>query len=144
MIYKIYCLKNSDGEIRYVGYTTLSEARRMCEHRHSHPERRGYTFHVLDVFDDKKSALDAERQYIAMLNPPENIAPGQGFPDSLIEGRVVSHAKMSKRVYCSDLDQSFPSINDAARLTNSNRNHVKDCCFGKRKTTNGLHFRFAE
>lgn len=143
MIYKIYCLKDQNGEIRYVGYTTLSAARRMCEHRHSHPERKGYTFHVIDVFDNKREALEAERFYINLLSPPENVAPGQGYPASLVEGRKVSHKRASKRVYCPELEQYFPSVNQAASDTGSNRNHVKDCCLGRRNTTNGYHFQYA-
>lgn len=144
MLYKIYCLKNQSGEIRYVGYTSLSEARRMAEHRYSHPERRDYTFSVLDVFESKKEALEAERDYIRSLNPPENIAPGQGFPESLEEGRKVSHKNASLRVFCPELNRFFDSMADAARETGSNRNHVKDCCRGRRHTTNGLHFQFAD
>ena len=144
MLYKIYCLKDQDGEIRYVGYTSLSEARRMAEHRHSHPHRRSYSFHVLDVFESKAEALEAERAYIKALHPAENIAPGQGFPESLACGRAVSHAKMSKPVYCPDLDRRFTSVNAAAEEMSSNRNHVKDCCYGRRQTTNGLHFVFLD
>lgn len=143
MLYKIYCLKDQTGEIRYVGYTSLSEARRMAEHRYSHPERKTYTFHVLDVFDNKAEALAAEREYISQLCPPENIAPGQGYPESLIAGREVAHAKQSKKVYCPELDAIFPSMNAAAEATGANRNKVKECCHGRRNTTHGLHFQFA-
>lgn len=144
MLYKIYCLQDQKNEIRYIGYTSLSEARRMAEHRHSHPERRDYTFHVLDVFDNKKDALEAERAYIRMLNPPENIAPGQGYPKSLELGREIAHARQSKSVYCPELDQHFPSVNAAAEATGANRNKVKDCCYGRRNTTHGFHFQFSD
>lgn len=144
MLYKIYCLKDQSNEIRYVGYTSLSEARRMCEHRHSHPERRGYTFHVLDVFSSKKEALEAEREYIKQLCPPENIAPGQGYPASLIEGRKASQEKQRKRVYCLELDQFFDSVSEAARQTGANRSKIKDCCLRRRNTTHELHFQYAD
>ena len=143
MLYKIYCLKDQTGTIRYVGYTSLSEARRMAEHRHSHPERRTYTFHVLDVFDNKPDALAAEREYIKQLCPVENIAPGQGYPDSLVIGREIVHAKQSKAVYCPELEQTFVSVNEAARQTGANRNKVKECCQGGRNTTHGFHFQYA-
>lgn len=144
MLYKIYCLKNEDEEIMYIGYTSLSEARRMCEHRHSHPHRRAYTFHVLDVFDNKKDALEAERAYISAYNPPENIAPGQGYPASLAAGRIISHKNASLPVECIDTGIIYESISAAAEATGSNRNHVKDCCRKRRHMTNGLHFRFVE
>lgn len=144
MLFKIYCLKNQQDEIRYVGYTSLSEARRMAEHRYSHPERRDYTFHVLDVFDTKREALEAERMYIQMLNPPENVASGQGFPGSLVEGRDTAHKRQSKRVYCFETDKYYPSMADAARELGVNRDKIKLCCQGKRKTTSGMHFRFAD
>ena len=115
----------------------------MAEHRHSHPERRAYTFHVLDVFDNKPDALSAEREYIKLLCPPENIAPGQGYPDSLVTGREIAHAKQSKAVYCPELEQTFVSVNEAARQTGADRNKVKECCKGGRNTTHGLHFQYA-
>lgn len=144
MLYKIYCLKDQNNEIRYVGYTSLSKARRMAEHRYSHPERRDYTFHVLDVFDNKQEALEAEREYIKMLMPPENIAPGQGYPESLKAGRITSGAHKAKRVYCPELDKYFSSVADAARETGANRSKVKDCCVGRRNTTHELHFQYAD
>lgn len=143
MLYKIYCLKDQNGEIRYVGYTSLSEARRMAEHRHSHPERREYTFHVLDVFESKKDALEAEREYIRQLSPVGNIAPGQGYPASLVKGRETAHERQSKRVYCPELEEYFISVNEAARQTGADRNKIKDCCLGRRNTTHQLHFQYA-
>lgn len=144
MLYKIYCLKNENNEVMYIGYTSLSEARRMAEHRHSHPHRAAYTFHIMDVFDNKADALAAEREYIKAYNPPENIAPGQGYPDSLVQGREVSHARQSRKVICLDTGVVYASVNEAAALTGSNRNHVKDCCHRTRHQTNGLHFQFVE
>lgn len=144
MIYKIYCLEDENGKVMYIGYTSLTEAKRMAEHRHSHPNRRSYRFHVIDVFDNKKEALAAERKYIKMYNPEENIAPGQGYPESLVEGRKKSNANRSLPVLCIDTGVVYPNISEAARQTGSNRNHVKDCCHNRRHQTNNLHFRFAD
>lgn len=144
MLYKIYCLTDESGCIRYIGYTSLSEARRMAEHRHSHPERRNYKFNVLDVFDNKHDALAAEREYIAAYQPPENIAPGQGYPDSLVAGRATVAAMRGRRVYCEENECTYDSIADAARQLGVARIRVKDCCHRRRKSTAGLHFRFVD
>ena len=91
----------------------------------------------------KPDALAAEREYIKQLCPVENIAPGQGYPDSLAIGREIAHAKQSKAVYCPELEQTFVSVNEAARQTGANRNKVKECCQGGRNTTHGFHFQYA-
>lgn len=144
MLYKIYYLADETGSMRYIGYTSLSEARRMAEHRHSHPNRRGYTFHLLDVFDNKKDALEAERQYIAAFRPPENIAPGQGWPDSLEVGRQTVAAMRRRAVRCIDTGETYPSVSEAARLTGIDRQRIKDCCHHRRQSTQGMHFCFVE
>lgn len=144
MLYKIYYLADGTGSMRYIGYTSLSEARRMAEHRFSHPHRRSYTFHLLDVFDNKKDALEAERQYIAAYRPPENIAPGQGWPESLEVGRQTIAKIRGRAVRCIDTGETYASVAEAERMTGIPRLRIKDCCHHRRQSTQGKHFCFVE
>lgn len=145
MIFKIYCLRDETGKVRYIGYTSLSEARRMAEHRHSHPERRGWTFSVLDVFDTKREALEAERLYIKQYREDgalDNVADGQGYPESFDGHRGLWKAVP---VYCVETDTVYPSCTAAAEQLGINKpQHIARCVRGERLSCHGYHFREAK
>jgi len=146
MIFKIYCLRDETDTVRYIGYTSLSECRRMAEHRHSHPERRGWKFEVIDVFDTKKEALEAERLYIAQYRDStpnlDNVADGQGYPESLDGYRGVGHRLP---VYCVETDTVYKSCTEAAEALNiPHAQHVARCVSGHRLSCHGYHFRKAK
>lgn len=49
-----------------------------------------------------------------------------------------------KPVYCVELDKTFPSSNAAAKELDLDQGTISKCCNGKRKSTGGYHWRFAE
>ena len=49
-----------------------------------------------------------------------------------------------KKVICMDTGEVFDSFADAARKTGLNRSKIVSVCTGKRKTTGGMRFRYAE
>ena len=50
----------------------------------------------------------------------------------------------SRRVTCIETNTTYASINEAAEQTNSHATAIQACCAGKRKSTNGLHFKYAK
>ena len=56
----------------------------------------------------------------------------------------MSRGRVSKKVYCVELDTVFPSVNEAARAIDSKQPNVSATCNGRQKTCGGYHFRFAE
>lgn len=144
MIFKIYCLKDELGNMKYIGYTSLSEARRMAEHRHSHSQRKNYKFEVLDVFDTKAEALEAERAYIEQyreIYELENIANGQGYPEAFDGRRGITNRK---KVYCFETEQVYDSCSEAAEKLNiSKSQHIARVARGERNSCHGYHFKFA-
>ena len=52
--------------------------------------------------------------------------------------------KISKSIYCEELDRMFESATVAAKELQIDRGHISACCRGKRKTTGGYHWRYAE
>lgn len=49
-----------------------------------------------------------------------------------------------KKVVCTETGEMFESFAEAARKTGLNRTKIVSCCTGKRKTTGGYHFRYAD
>ena len=52
--------------------------------------------------------------------------------------------KLSKPVYCEELDRVFDGARQAARELGINNGNIVKCCKGKQKTTGGYHWRYAE
>ena len=52
--------------------------------------------------------------------------------------------KQSIPVYCEELNRTFNSQVEAAKELGLNRCNIVSCCKGKRKTTGGYHWRYAE
>ena len=52
--------------------------------------------------------------------------------------------KLSKPVYCEELDRVFDGAIQAARELGLHNSNIISCCKGKLKTTGGYHFRYAE
>lgn len=49
-----------------------------------------------------------------------------------------------KKIVCIETEEEYESFADAARKTGLNRTKIVSCCTGKRKTTGGYHFRYAD
>ena len=52
--------------------------------------------------------------------------------------------KISKPVFCVELNKTFDSSHAAARGLNLFQTSITQCCKGKRKTCGGYHFRYQE
>ena len=52
--------------------------------------------------------------------------------------------KLSKPIYCVELDKIFKSQVEAAEKLGISRGNINSCCKGKRKTAGGFHWRNAE
>ena len=52
--------------------------------------------------------------------------------------------KLSKPVYCEELDRVFDGARQAARELGLHNSGIISCCKGKYKTTGGYHWRYAE
>ena len=52
--------------------------------------------------------------------------------------------RISKPVYCVELNRTFNGAAQAARELGINHSNIIGCCKGKRKTTGAYHFRYAE
>lgn len=52
--------------------------------------------------------------------------------------------RISKFVYCVELDKTFSSTIEAARETGADQGSICKCCRGQRKTAGGYHWRYAE
>ena len=50
----------------------------------------------------------------------------------------------SKPVYCIELEQTYPSQIEAARILNLNQSAIGKCCRGQQKTHGGFHFEYAQ
>lgn len=51
---------------------------------------------------------------------------------------------LGKMIYCVELGRTFDSACQAARELGLNNSHISKCCTGKRKTTGGYHWRYAD
>lgn len=49
-----------------------------------------------------------------------------------------------KKILCVETGKEYPSFAEAARQTGLNRSKIVSVCTGKRKSTGGYHFRYAE
>lgn len=52
--------------------------------------------------------------------------------------------KLSRPIYCIELNKVFPSIIEAFRQTGVDYRHLSDVCKGKRKSAGGYHWQYAE
>ena len=52
--------------------------------------------------------------------------------------------RISKPVYCEELDKTFKSQTEAAKELGINRCNISNVCKGRLKTTGGYHFRYKE
>lgn len=58
------------------------------------------------------------------------------------KGKHITICKNMKKVICIETNEIFNSISEAERLKKTN--NISDCCNGKRKSTNGLHWSYYE
>lgn len=71
-----------------------------------------------------------------------------GTRNDRIAKTLINHPEKSKQVEQLDkhgnLLATYPSINEAERLTRTNHSHICECCQGKLKSTGGYVWRYKE
>ena len=149
MLYRIYCLKNINNEIVYVGQTSRDLNIRLKEHRRKFPNRKEYTIHLLKETTDSNEADKLESYYIKLYNTVingENVTYGKGCKGLLPKNSFKKdnlYCKMgTKKVECIETGYIYDSITDCSKKLNLNITNISACCRGKRKTTGKKHFRF--
>ena len=58
--------------------------------------------------------------------------------------RLEKMRKMSKKVFCIELNQIFESMHEVERQLGLANESISRCCNGKRKTCGGYHWRFID
>ena len=149
-IYKIYCLKNEEEKIVYVGQTSRDLEVRLGEHHRKFNHRKNYTIHLLDKTNNKDRADELETYYIKQYNTVENgenITYGKGTRG--LGANKTSFKKGNnfggvgkKKVKCIETGIIYESIAQCAKELNLNPKKISDVCNKKRKTTGKLHFEF--
>ena len=150
MLYRIYCLKNKNEEVVYVGQTTRELDVRLSEHKRRFPNRSDYTIHLLEESSDMDIANDLETRYIIKFNTVkngENVTYGKGRKGlGANKGSFKNkndYCKMgTKKVECIETGEIFNSITECANKLNLNITNISAVCKGKRKTTGGKRFRY--
>lgn len=59
-----------------------------------------------------------------------------------IEHAIKNNLIKTRKVICIETKEIFQSIREAGRKTNSNFRKIAECCQGKRKKTNNLHWQY--
>ena len=82
-------------------------------------------------------------------NPQNNCASNLEWCDAKYNANYGtrterSNKKRSKPVYCIELDKTFYGARQAARELGLDNSNIVSCCKGKRKTTGGFHWMYAE
>lgn len=150
-IYKIYCLKNEEGKIMYIGQTRRTLCERLKEHHKKFKHRKKYTIHLLEETPDLSKADELETYYIKKYNTVENgenITYGKGTKGlganktSFKKGNTYGGVG-KKKVKCIETGIVYESIGECSKKLNLSRNKISDVCNKKRKSTGNLHFEFA-
>ncbi len=149
-MYRVYCLKNEEDKIVYVGMTSRSLNARMYDHRKNYPHRKNYKICLLKEVEDKETAEDLETYYIKLFNTVsvgKNITYGVGRRG--LEANSTSFkpgnafGKMgTKSVICVDTNIVYKSLTACSKATGVSITKISECCRGKRKSSHGLHFKY--
>ena len=145
-MYRIYCLRDKDDKIKYVGLTSRELKVRFKEHCKDFPEREKYHIELIEEIEDKESAKQKEKYYILLYNTIEdgdniNLGMGQSQPN---KGRFQKEnnfgKKGTKKVKCLETNEVFNSLTECANHFNLSISKISAVCRGKRKTTGKKHF----
>lgn len=152
MLYRIYCLKNKENEVVYVGQTIRELTIRLSEHKRRFPNRENYTIHLIKETNNCKEADELETFYIRFFDTVENgenITYGKGtkglkpWSTSTSFKKGNKYCKMgTKKVECIETGIIYNSITECAKELGLNPSHITACCKGKRKTTGKKHFKY--
>lgn len=96
--------------------------------------------------EKKKKISDAQRGRTLTKEHREKLSrakKGRSHPSPSEETRQkISDAHEKKRVYCTETDTVYPSIQQCARELGVYATYVCRCCKGTLKSTGGYHFRY--
>lgn len=150
MIYRIYCLKNKDEKIVYVGQTQRELNIRLSEHKRRFPHRKEYTIHLIREASNHSDANNIETYNISkfdLVSNGENVTYGKGTKGlgaNQTSFKVSNnYCKMgTKKVECIETGIIYDSLTKCSVELGLNVSNISDVCKGKRKTTGKLHFKF--
>ena len=125
----------------------------------------GYRVEILQWFENRDEALEAEKRFIQELKPTTNLlhngyVPPHNIGNTWSLGRkhsAVSKAIMSAKqkaswartkvhrrpkvpIKCIDTGEIFPGLREAAKATAANYTSISQCINGQRKKAGGLTF----
>lgn len=148
-MHRIYCLKNKEEKVVYVGQTKKSLKERLNGHIAKYPHRREYCIELITEVVDSKEADDLEEYYIKLydtVDNGENITFGKGtkglganktsFKDGNEFGKIPLYT-----IKCIDTGDTG-TAKELSELLNVNRHKIYEVCKGKRKTTGKLRFEY--
>ena len=145
-MYRIYCLKDKDNKVKYVGFTSRKLHVRFREHCRKFPDRANYHIELISEVEDKEYAKELEKYYILLFNTiidGDNVNFGMGQDHansgSFKCGNTCGN-KGTKSVKCVETGEVFNSLTECARHFNLSISKISAVCQGKRKSTGNKHF----
>lgn len=145
-MYRIYCLKDKNNKIKYVGFTSRSLRVRFNEHCQKFPERKEYHIELIEETKEKNIAKQKERYYTKLFNTIKdgdniNLGMGQSNPNKGNFQKENNFGKKgTKKVKCIETNEIFNSLTECANYFNLSISKISAVCQGKRKTTGKKHF----
>lgn len=151
MLYRIYCLKNEDNEVVYVGQTNRELDVRLKEHHRRFENRKTYKIELIDEVYSSEEADRIETYYIKLFDTVcngDNTTYGKGTKGLGANGTSFKKGnnlcKMgTKKVKCIETGILYESLTECAKELNLSVKAISDVCRGRRKTTGKLHFEYA-
>lgn len=145
-MYRIYCLKDKNNKIKYIGFTSRELEVRFKEHCRKFPERKEYHIELIEEVEDKENAKQKEIYYTLLCNTIKdgdniNLGMGQSQPNkgNFQKGNDFGK-KGTKKVKCLETNEIFNSLTECANHFNLSISKISAVCQGKRKTTGKKHF----
>lgn len=145
-MYRIYCLKDKNKKIKYIGFTSRSLKIRYKEHCKNFPDRKQYYIELIEEIEDKETAKQKEKYYIQFYNTVNegdniNLGMGQSAPNKGNFQKENQFGKQgTKKVKCLETNEVFNSLTECAKYFNLSISKISAVCRGKRKTTGKKHF----
>jgi hypothetical protein len=165
-MYKVYALVDRE-KIVYVGYTKRSLHDRWRSHKNKFPERARLSIQLLQEFESKEQAKEAEilfQKHYDTVESGLNECFGHANHDGsrLIESgketRIKKGQKLDevkrlnnlreaikgqrKRIRCVNTGTEYPSISECAKVLNLSIGNLSLVLKGERPHTKGLKFEF--
>lgn len=147
--YKVYCLKDINGNVKYVGMTSRSLHDMWINHCKVYKHRKNYIIELIHQYDRKDDAVKAETffiKYYDTVNNGENISYGVGrlglgatdtsFKAGNLYGTIPTHYFI-----CNETGD-VGTAKELSELLGCYLHHIYDVAKGTRKTTHGYTFSY--